>query len=285
MPAASRAVRACRWPAAPQPRASCRRHRSRPARPRRRLERPHRGAAPDGDPAPRRLVQQQLVQPAARQAPGGERQAGGRHGAPGDQPDRARSARHPAWPSCRSSAASSAAASPLRNSPQTLSCGPRSRSSSDHASAGHGQPGGGGRAPASPPPATATSQLMPWPTVRKRIASAVRPGPERQRAARPRRPAPRQHPRQDEHHGGRAHIAVVAQHRARIGERAHRPAAGRPGPRRGRCARPDGPPTARPRRGRARPAACRSGAAGRGRSCPARHRRATSGSRCRRCAR
>ena len=140
------------------------------------LERPDLDAAPDRDAPPRRLGQQ----PARR--------AGGATG-----PRRGTAARRP--PPCvrptsrtasigaaprpaggRPSAASSAAASPLRNSPQTLSCGPRVALEQHDAPAGHGQPGGGGRT-GEPAAGDRDVPAHPEPTVRKRIASAVRPGP------------------------------------------------------------------------------------------------------------
>ena len=62
------------------------------------LERSDLDAAPDRDPPPRCLGQHQLIQPAARQAPGGERQPGGRHRASRPPAGPPRSARRQGWP-------------------------------------------------------------------------------------------------------------------------------------------------------------------------------------------
>ena len=149
---------------------------------------PGRPAAPDLDAPFGRLVQQPLIQTPTREAPGRERQAVRWRSLSRTRPSPARSARHPRSPATDRARSSSAAASPLRNSPQTLSCGPGSRSNSTTcwpASASSVA----AAAPARPPPATATSQLM-----RGDGAKAHRlgrqSGAEGERAARPAGPRP-----------------------------------------------------------------------------------------------
>ena len=79
-------------------------------------------------------------------------------------------------------------ASPLRNSPQTLSCGPGSRSNSTTLWPRQREAGGGRR----PGETAAGDRHVPAhaaATVRKRIASAVSPGPKA--SAQPGRAGPR----------------------------------------------------------------------------------------------
>ena len=131
------------------------------------------------------------------------------------------------------------------------------------------EPGGGGR-PGEPAAGDHGVPAHPEPTVRKRIASAESPGPNARAQPRcPARPAPSS--AQHEHHRRRAHIAVLAQHRAALRQRRW-PAAGHPAPRPARCARPDAPPKGPSRRRRPVEHRCRSGAAGPRHGCPARHR-------------
>ena len=136
---------------------------------------PHRDAAADPDPMALGLGQQQRVEPAARHAPSGERQAGGGHGRPGHDPHRLD--RHRTQPGrrqfeCRQLpgglAAQELAADLVMRAGLALE--------QHDAPAGLGQPDRC-RRPAQPSAGHGDVPAHAAPSVRKRIASAVRPGP------------------------------------------------------------------------------------------------------------
>ena len=261
--AASRAGRACRSRAAPPRRSISPSSVSQPHAAAVGLESLHRPArACTATPRRFRLLQQPRVEPAPRQAPGQERQV------PQPPTALARRSRAPArsapppsrqQPDAASSASSCPAASTLQNSPQTLSCGPRSRSSSTTRSAGLAR----WQAAAAPGEPAAGDGHVPAharPTARKRhrLGASVRgrrPWRSRGRAG----PRPRQHAAP-----ARTSPSPTTCCHSRAAPRAngrapHRPARSASCDRvQDRCARPDGRPTARPRRIGAPPSRARA---------------------------